>query len=118
MSGGQPGRAAIGIRQLDRLSQLLSDRGRKILVDLGRVRVLSGNHLTRLHFSSLSIHTRDRLRRRVMQRLLDLGLVTTLDRQIGGVRAGSSGLIYALSAAGQRALALIGTDENKNLPTR
>jgi hypothetical protein len=66
--------------------------------------------LTRLHFNNLSIHTHERLRRRVMQRLADLGVVATLDRQIGGVRAGSAGLVYVLAAGGQRILPLIGTD--------
>ena len=52
-----------------------------------------------------------------MQRLTDLGLVATLERQVGGVRAGSSGLIYALDAVGQRVLPLLGTDEPA-VPTR
>jgi len=119
MMGGQPTGTRVGRVQLDRLiSQQLSERDQQILLDLGRVRLLTGNQVTRLHFSTLSIHTRDRLRRRVMQRLIDLELVTTLDRQVGGVRAGSSGLIYALSAAGQRALSLLGADDGASLPTR
>lgn len=117
MSGRVPGRAVVGIRQLDRLVPQLSDRDRQILLDLARVRVLTGKQLTRLHFSMLSVYTRERLRRRVMQRLIDLGLVSTLDRQVGGVRAGSVGLVYALAAAGQRVLPLLGMD-GLDVPSR
>lgn len=111
MSGRQADRAVIGGRQLERLVDQLSPRDRRILLDLGRVRMLSGNQLTRLHFNNPSIHTRERLRRRVMQRLIDLGLVATLERQIGGVRAGSAGLVYALAAGGQRVLPQVGADD-------
>lgn len=90
---------------------VLSDRDKAILLDLGRVRVLSGSQLTRLHFSELSSANRERARRRVLDRLLERGFVTTLERRtIGGVRAGSSSLIYALGTAGQHALPLLGAD--------
>lgn len=118
MTGPTPGGGTIGARQLEQLMSRLSDRDRAILVDLARVRLLTGLQLTRLHFSSLSTSTRDRLRRRVMARLAGLGLVTTLERQIGGVHAGSAGLVYALTAAGQRAVALAVAESGLNLPTR
>lgn len=85
----------------------LSPRDIAILRDLGRVRVLTGRQLERLHFHDLGQPNRDRARRRVVNRLISLSLITTLDRSIGGVRAGSAGLIYALDAAGQRLLRLL-----------
>ncbi|MEA5358764.1 replication-relaxation family protein [Amycolatopsis sp., V23-08] len=87
---------------LDQLADVLSDRDRHIVDDLARVRVLTGEQLTRLHFADLSAASRDRTRRRVLARLVSLKLLTTLERRIGGVRAGSRGLVYALNATGQR----------------
>jgi Replication-relaxation len=110
MSGPTSRRVVIGTRQLEQLALQLGPRDAAILADLARVRILSGNQLTRLHYFSLSMHTRERLRRRVLQRLIELGLVATLDRRVGGVRAGSAGLVYALSAPGQRLLPLLGMD--------
>jgi hypothetical protein len=42
-----------------------------------------------------------------MTRLADLGLVMTLQRKIGGARAGSAGHIYTLTPAGHRYLAAL-----------
>jgi hypothetical protein len=42
-----------------------------------------------------------------MQRLAKLGLVVPLQRRIGGVRAGSSGMIYGLSGLGHAVLDLV-----------
>jgi hypothetical protein len=42
-----------------------------------------------------------------MTRLHDLGLVTTLRRRIGGVRAGSAGHVYTLTPTGHRVLATL-----------
>lgn len=75
-----------------------------------RVRVLTGDQLTRLHFSELSSKSRDRARRRVLARLAALDLVTPLERRIGGVRAGSAGLVYALGVAGQHVVPLLDAD--------
>ncbi len=55
----------------------------------------------------MSPETVGRVRRRIMTRLTDLGLVAVLGRRVGGVRAGSVGHLYALTTAGHRFLALI-----------
>lgn len=89
-----------------RIAEGLSERDRAILADVGRVRVLTGRQVERLHFAELAGVHRDRTRRRVLERLADLQLLATLERRIGGVRAGSAGLVYALGPAGQRLLAL------------
>jgi hypothetical protein len=80
----------------------LSDRDHEILAGLARARVLTGAQLERLHAAILPPGTPERTRRRILARLVRLGLVTTLSRRIGGVRAGSAGLIYTLDTAGQR----------------
>jgi hypothetical protein len=89
--------AAVG-----RIAEGLSDRDRGILADVARVRVLTGKQVERLHFAELEGAHRDRTRRRVLERLVALQLLTPLERRIGGVRAGSAGLVYALGPAGQR----------------
>jgi hypothetical protein len=91
---------------VQRIAAGLSERDRGILADVGRVRVLTGRQVERLHFAELHGAHRDRTRRRVLERLVSLQLLATLDRRIGGVRAGSAGLVYALGPAGQRLLAL------------
>jgi Replication-relaxation len=80
----------------------LSERDHAILTSLARARVLTGVQLERLHAAILPAGTPERTRRRILSRLVQLGYVTTLDRRIGGVRAGSAGLVYTLDTAGQR----------------
>lgn len=93
-------------RRLQELAGLLGPRDRTVLDALGAVRILSGSQLERLAFDEIAPSARGRIRRRVLGRLIECGLVVTLDRRVGGVRAGSAGLVYALSAAGQRLLAI------------
>lgn len=92
----------LSARRLRELAAELSDRDRTVLDALGTVRVLSGGQLERLLFAEIAGSARGRIRRRVLGRLVGLGLVQTLERRVGGVRAGSAGLVYALSAGGQR----------------
>ncbi|MDQ7903089.1 replication-relaxation family protein [Phytohabitans sp. ZYX-F-186] len=85
-----------------RIAAELSERDRAILADVARVRVLTGKQVDRLHFAGLQGVHRDRTRRAVLERLVGLQLLTPLERRIGGTRAGSSGLVFALGPAGQR----------------
>jgi hypothetical protein len=88
------------------IARELSGRDKAILDDVGRVRVLTGAMVSRLHFAQLTGRHRDRTRRRVLERLVGLELLTPLERRIGGVRAGSAGLVFALGPAGQGLLEL------------
>jgi Replication-relaxation len=80
------------------LERSLSDRDRDVIATLGRVRVATGRQLERLHFVDVT----RRQMRAVFASLVDRRLVIRLPRTIGGVRAGSSGHVYALDVAGQR----------------
>jgi hypothetical protein len=91
---------------LTTLADQLSERDKAILGDLERARVLTGAQLQRLHFAEIAEPVRARDRRRILQRLVDLDLVSKLERRIGGIRAGSAGHVYTLSPAGQRFQAL------------
>lgn len=90
--------------RLHQLAEAMSVRDWEIVRSLGAVRVLSGAQLERLYFTSLTPNSRGVVRRRVLSRLKAWQLVTTLARRVGGVRAGSAGLVYALDVAGQRLL--------------
>jgi Replication-relaxation len=91
---------------LTTLADQLSDRDQAISTNLEHTRVLTGAHLQRLHFAHIDPSARARDRRRVLQRLTNLDLVSTLDRRVGGIRAGSAGHIYTLAPAGRRLQAL------------
>lgn len=80
----------------------LSERDRAIVETVKWLRVVTGAQLERLHFADLADSSRPVMRRRVLARLVRLRLLVTLKRRIGGVRAGSAGLVYALDTAGQR----------------
>jgi hypothetical protein len=99
----------------ERIAAHLSERDWHLVRELRKTRVATGNQLTRLLFDDLSPHTRDRVRRRVLARLADRQVVAVLERQIGGVRAGSSGAVYTLGVAGQR-LAQIDAASTDELP--
>jgi Replication-relaxation len=83
------------------VGERLGERDRAILNSVARLRLLSGSQLERLHFSDVSSSARARVRRRVLARLVSWRVLLTLERRIGGVRAGSSGLVFALDSAGQ-----------------
>jgi hypothetical protein len=103
-AAGSSGR--VTAKTVQELVDQLGERDEKIFRDLWRVRLLSGNQLDRLHFADLT--PPQRARSRVLARLVRYQAVTTLTgRRVGGVRAGSAGLIYTLDAAGQRALRLL-----------
>lgn len=88
--------------QLERVAEELSERDWAVLGDLGRVRLLTGRHVQRLHVNVGSPLTQARRSRSLLQRLYDEDLVLRLERRVGGIRAGSAGFAYALSARGQR----------------
>lgn len=93
----------------------LGPRDLIIIETVNRLRVVSGSQLERLHFYDLSSSARARIRRRVLARLVAWRVLMTLERRIGGVRAGSSGLVCSLDTAGQQLVRLDGEDER---PTR
>lgn len=83
----------------------LVDRDLAILQNLERFRLLSTEHIRRLHFVD---HKSDlaaaRATTRTMNRLADLNLVGSLARRVGGARRGSASYIWHLAAAGERLL--------------
>jgi hypothetical protein len=84
------------------VAERLTDRDRAILDTVHRLRLITGSQIERLHFVDLSLSVRSRVRRRVLARLVAWRVLLSLERRIGGVRAGSSGLVFALDSAGQQ----------------
>jgi hypothetical protein len=89
---------------VERLREALSDRDWAVIRDVAKLRLVTGAQLERLHFTGLSEASGPVVRRRLLGRLVSERVLATLERRIGGVRAGSTGLAYYLDAAGQRLL--------------
>lgn len=87
---------------LERVRQRLDERDTALLQHLADCRLMTGRQLQRLHHGG--DESAARAARRQLARLSGLGVVSRLGRRVGGVRAGSSGYIYTLSAVGQRLL--------------
>lgn len=89
-----------------RLLDKLSERDILILVDLERLRLLTGQQLRRLHFPLGDPITQARKVRAALKRLSELGVIVRLSRRVGGIRAGSEGFVVGLSGWGHAVLDL------------
>lgn len=102
MSGSRFGRA--DVRQL---REHLSRRDVDIVSQIGELRLMSGRQVEVLYFPP-DLHatpaTAARLCRRVLSRLVADRLLVRLQRQVGGLRAGSHTFIYGLGPVGHRLL--------------
>ncbi|HVA08408.1 MAG TPA: replication-relaxation family protein [Acidimicrobiales bacterium] len=84
----------------------LSERDVAVLEALRAHRLLTTALVRRLHFAygHATIGAASGATMRVLVRLESHGLVARLTRRIGGVRAGSSGIVWQLGAKGERLL--------------
>ncbi len=89
---------------LAELRRGLSNRDMAIAQSVFDFRFLSGGHLQVLHFDGehQTPASTARSARRVLNRLVSLGVLRRLERRIGGVRAGSASFVYGLEYAGHR----------------
>ncbi|ROP38965.1 replication-relaxation family protein [Saccharothrix texasensis] len=94
--------------QASRLRAQLDTRALAVLDTLYRFRLLTTAQVQRLYLVSGVPGSRIRRTQYLMKRLQTLALVVRLSRVIGGVRAGSSGFVYGLSALGQAVLDVSG----------
>jgi hypothetical protein len=100
--------ARLTAARLQRLAAELPNRYTLPLLHLSRARVLSGGQLDRLlRQPDTAPKAASRARQRAMTHLIGLGLVTRLDRRIGGVRAGSAGYVHVLTPAGYKLAAIL-----------
>lgn len=87
------------------MSRALSERDLAIVTGVGQYRVLSGDQIRRWFFpveDNGSAAGALRRSQRVTKRLVDHGVLATLERRVGGVRAGSAGHCFVLGYRGQR----------------
>lgn len=93
-----------------RLRLDLSDRDLMLLRFVFEVGVADARQLERFAFppGTGSSLTAARRARRTLARLTEHGLLTRLERRVGGVRAGSSGYLYQVATKGRQALGVPG----------
>ena len=92
-------------RQLQTILTTLSIRDHAILATVDTFRFATGAHLVKLHFAGhASAASAERTARRVLARLRERRVLEVLEQRIGGVRAGSDGLVYYLGPVGDRIL--------------
>lgn len=104
--------------QIDALRDSLLDRDVAVLQRVADLKFVTGGQLEALHFADhANAEASARACRRVLQRLVRDGLLTRLERRIGGIRSGSSGYVYTLSEIGKRVLTLDGPRRRFREPT-
>lgn len=99
----------LSARQLEELDISLSDRDKQVLKHVQNYRYLMSGQVRRLCFiEAASPQAGLRATNRCLKKLKELGLIDTLSRRIGGVRAGSVSFVWFISHAGERLLRLHG----------
>lgn len=91
----------------------LGERDLAVLDSLRRVRLLTTDQIRRLHFTDNSPNTQARRCRATLRRLGELRLVVRLGRQVGGIRAGSSGTLFGLTGLGLAVLEVPATTRQR-----
>lgn len=97
------------------IGESLTKKDRNILITLGRLRYAKSDQLQRLFYPKTEDHpyASARATNRNLTRLKELHLIDHLPQRIGGIRAGSSGMVWFLTEQGNRFLALGTGDEKK-----
>jgi hypothetical protein len=98
----------------------LSERDLGVLRQVAELRLMSARQIQAIHFPTAehgSESAATRARQRAVARLIRERLLSYLTRRIGGVRAGSAGLVLALGVVGQRVLSLDGPRRRSYEPT-
>lgn len=97
----------ISRQRLEEISENLSERDYQVIVSIQRYRYLLTSQVQRLFFTEAATLTAAlRAASRSLKKLRELGLIDHLARRIGGVRAGSGGMVWHLTHAGERLIYL------------
>lgn len=106
----------ISKRQLLEIDSRLGERDRQLLSAVQQYRYLMTGQMQRLLFTDAANPSAGlRAASRNLKKLNELGLISSLSRRIGGVRAGSGSFIWHLTHAGERLLRL---HDNRAFPVR
>ncbi len=89
---------------IDALRDRLTERDLAVIRDVDKYRLLTTKQIQRLHFDPVhpTPAASARACNRTLSRLRDARVLGTLERRIGGVRAGSSGFVWYIGPAGER----------------
>jgi hypothetical protein len=105
---GRKAMSRLGRVALVELAGRLPEKELEILEQVERFRLVRSDQVRRLFFADVESEAgRARLCRRALADLADEGILRRLERRVGGSRAGSSGQLYATTAAGKRLLAYL-----------
>src|ERR1700704_2530 len=89
--------------RLRELAPKLTESDLAVLKQVSDLRFVSGDQLARQFFADGGDPAVSaRAARRALLRLVRLGALARLPRQVGGVRSGSAGFVYHLGLGGQR----------------
>ncbi|MGJ6122348.1 replication-relaxation family protein [Mycolicibacterium sp. Y3] len=91
-------------RDLHELASWLSERDIAVLQSVAEHQFLTVGHVEALHFATHAPVSGPRIARRTLARLRHYRLLGTLQRRIGGVKAGSAGLIHYVDSVGDQLL--------------
>lgn len=102
-----PAPSRVSAKQLEQMAAELVPLDRELVESVGRLRLVTGGQLRRLHFadSERPAAAARRARRRTAS-LSERAALFPLSRRIGGARAGSDGQVFALGLIGRRLLRL------------
>jgi hypothetical protein len=100
----RPTNRRISTPGIDAIANQLSDRDHAILRSVQDHRFLTVNQIRALHFAKLAPTSARRTAKRVVARLRSLRVLGTLEQRVGGVRAGSDGLVHFVDIVGDRIL--------------
>lgn len=89
-------------KRIAHLERTLTDRERAIIDTLDRLRVATTDQLKRIDCADLTPRSAARQAPKVLMALAERQIVTQLERQVGGIRAGSRAAVWSLDLAGQR----------------
>lgn len=95
----------------------LSERDIEILRLVHRFRLMTASQIQRMVVTTGSRATQARRTRSVLQRLTECRYLIRLDRQIGGIHAGSHGTVYRISGRGVGVLARTDGIDRKRVGT-
>jgi hypothetical protein len=113
-------RSYMSARGVTQTRERLSARDWGVIRQVAELRLMSARQIQAIHFP-LNLHDNElaatRARQRVVTRLCRDRLLSPLQRRVGGVRAGSAGLVLALGPIGQRVLTNGGTRRRLYEPT-
>lgn len=110
----------VSARGIARVRERLSLRDLAIIGRVAELRLMSARQVQAVHFPDAEHENgaaATRARQRVLKRLCRERLLVALERRIGGIRAGSAGLVLALGPVGQRVLAANGPRRRRHEPT-